>query len=523
MEIIRLYDVYGKDRLIGFEKDGKEYTYVRDSQGNVTMMFTVDYSQLVARYEYDIFGNCTVYDENNKVNADPNFIGNINPFRWKGFYYDAESGLYYANGSYYDPTTGLYVDSAPIDGVMENALSNNLDRNGLMCNNILELACNPSTVFNVTELHSDPTYDVTDKFPDWMKRQIKRQERINKILRWYQDLHWGWKLGVGIALLIGAIGFTVATGGGGAGVISVLVQTAIGVGVGVGLYTVGSLMSESFTVEGLADAALNAFLITSATVFISSAVNYIKHLSRGQPIKTGELKECTNQCFIAGTLVHCEDGTKKIEDIEVGDRVLAYDEETGEQSYKEVVRLFRNESKDWTGITVEENEIVSTPGHKYYLPLTKQWVSAKDLKVGNTVLLSNGQYSKVKKTRAIHYETPQITYNFEVDDLHNYYVENGVLVHNKCWEWGKGSYESVDKSLSDHAWRHGESLGIDPTDTATYFTKAKNFADTVVQRRIKVSRLVPGETPNILRYEYLGKYIHMDKYNKIIVSFGIIT
>ena len=75
------------------------------------MMFTVDYSQLVARYEYDIFGNCTVYDENNKVNADPNFIGNINPFRWKGFYYDAESGLYYANGSYYDPTTGLYVDS----------------------------------------------------------------------------------------------------------------------------------------------------------------------------------------------------------------------------------------------------------------------------------------------------------------------------------------------------------------------------------------------------------------------------
>ena len=139
-------------------------------------------------------------------------------------------------------------------------------------------------------MHSDPTYDVTDKFPDWMKRQIKRQERINKILRWYQDLHWGWKLGVGIALLIGAIGFTVATGGGGAGVVSVLVQTAIGVGVGVGLYTVGSLMSESFTVEGLADAALNAFLITSATVFISSAVNYIKYACRSKPVSTAELK-----------------------------------------------------------------------------------------------------------------------------------------------------------------------------------------------------------------------------------------
>ena len=159
-----------------------------------------------------------------------------------------------------------------------------------MCNNILELACNPSTVFNVTELHSDPTYDVTDKFPDWMKRQIKRQERINKILRWYQDLHWGWKLGVGIALLIGAIGFTVATGGGGAGVISVLVQTAIGVGVGIGLYTAGSLLMGTFTWEGLADAALNAFLITSATVFISSAVNYIKYACRSKPVSTAELK-----------------------------------------------------------------------------------------------------------------------------------------------------------------------------------------------------------------------------------------
>ena len=169
-----------------------------------------------------------------------------------------------------------------------------LDRNGLVCNNILELASNPSTVFNVTELHSDPTYDVTDKFPDWMKRQIKRQERINKILRWYQDLHWGWKLGVGIALLIGAIGFTVATGGGGAGVISVLVQTAIGVGVGVGLYTVGSLLMGTFTWEGLANAALDAFLITSAMVFISSAVNAIKYACRGKPISTAELKSVVN-------------------------------------------------------------------------------------------------------------------------------------------------------------------------------------------------------------------------------------
>ena len=40
-------------------------------------------------------------------------------------------------------------------------------------------------------------------------------------------------------------------------------------------------------------------------------------------------------------------GLKKIEEIREGDLVLAYDEETGEQAYKPVVQLFRNETKEW--------------------------------------------------------------------------------------------------------------------------------------------------------------------------------
>ena len=48
-------------------------------------------------------------------------IGNINPFRWKGHYFDTESGLYYANGSYYDPEVGLHVDAMPVSSLIENA------------------------------------------------------------------------------------------------------------------------------------------------------------------------------------------------------------------------------------------------------------------------------------------------------------------------------------------------------------------------------------------------------------------
>ena len=123
-------------------------------------------------------------------------------------------------------------------------------------------------------------------------------------------------------------------------------------------------------------------------------------------------------------------GLKKIEEIREGDLVLAYDEETGEQAYKPVVQLFRNESKDWVGVTVDGKETISTPGHKYYLPETKAWVSAEDLKVGYKVLTSDGEYATIEAVRPTHYKTPQTTYNFEVEDFHTYYFGNGVLVHN---------------------------------------------------------------------------------------------
>ena len=93
---------------------------------------------MVARYEYDSFGNCTVYDGNGTERNDGDFIGNINPFRWKSFYYDAETGLYYANGSYYDPKTCLYLNALSMDETVNGAyLTRCLDRYGLMCDNLL--------------------------------------------------------------------------------------------------------------------------------------------------------------------------------------------------------------------------------------------------------------------------------------------------------------------------------------------------------------------------------------------------
>ena len=103
----------------------------------------------------------------------------------------------------------------------------------------------------------------------------------------------------------------------------------------------------------------------------------------GQAVR--HFKGC--RCFIAGTLVLTAEGYKKIEDIQVGDMVLAYDEATGEQAYKKVVRLFRNTTDKWYHIKVKGEEITCTGEHPFYV-VGEGFVCAKDLKV-NDVLLQN--------------------------------------------------------------------------------------------------------------------------------------
>ena len=173
------------------------------------------------------------------------------------------------------------------------------------------------------------------------------------------------------------------------------------------------------------------------------------------------------QCFKEGTLVAClsEEGIethKPIEDVKVGDRVLAYNEETGEQAYKPVKQLFRNTTEKWCTASVLVGsvitEIVSTPGHKYYLPentvcrevnevqehesyygLSEKWVSAQNLRKGDKVLLSDGKYGIIVSVKIEELETPETTYNFEVEDYHTYYVgEESVCVHNA----GCGGFDS---------------------------------------------------------------------------------
>lgn len=203
-------------------------------------------------------------------------------------------------------------------------------------------------------------------------------------------------------------------------------------------------------------------------------------------------------CFVAGTTVLTEDGEKPIEEIRPGDRVFASNPETGESEYKEVLQTFVNETSELVHIYVNSDEIVSTPRHPFYVP-QKGWTRAVNLKAGDILVLSNGEYVVVEKVQHEILEAPVKVYNFEVQDFHTYYVgKNSILVHNKC-ENDIDTYASFNKKsekgdgidgheLLQNAWlkKHGyvyrRGNGLSRQNIALGLTEEQHKLVTELQR-----------------------------------------
>ncbi len=98
---------YGVNGIQGFGYNGQEYIYRKNVQGDITRVYklTNGVLELAAEYKYDAWGKCEVTD------IDNSGIGNINPIRYRGYYYDTDTGLYYLNARYYDPETGRFISA----------------------------------------------------------------------------------------------------------------------------------------------------------------------------------------------------------------------------------------------------------------------------------------------------------------------------------------------------------------------------------------------------------------------------
>ena len=97
--------LYGLSGVIGMIYNGDKYLYEKDIQGNVLAIYkkTLTSLTLQAKYSYDAYGNHQVLNPDGTVNTSSSFIGNINPFRYRSYYYDNETGFYYCQSRYYVP------------------------------------------------------------------------------------------------------------------------------------------------------------------------------------------------------------------------------------------------------------------------------------------------------------------------------------------------------------------------------------------------------------------------------------
>ena len=96
---------YGLSGVIGFQYDAEDYFYQKNLQGDITAIYN-SYGALVAEYKYDAWGKVLAV-----VNHTSENIGDLNPFRYRSYYYDTETDLYYLQTRYYDPETGRFINA----------------------------------------------------------------------------------------------------------------------------------------------------------------------------------------------------------------------------------------------------------------------------------------------------------------------------------------------------------------------------------------------------------------------------
>ena len=375
------YDSSGE--VIGFTRTSNgtdtEYFYVKNLQGDILKVITATGTE-AATYTYDAWG---------RVLTSTGDLADINPLRYRGYYYDVETGLYYLQSRYYDPETSRFINSDVYSDSSAGMLAYNL---------FLYCANNPVSGY-------DP----------------------NGTWNWGKFFDGASMISIGVTAV--AVAVTVLSCGAAAPVmVAVAAATA----------TAGTLTAMNGAAEVVE--AGTRYNVVRDGVFGGDDEAYEIYKTTTQTIAEVGTVMCgayysakgANVCFIAGTLIATADGQTPIEDISPGDLVWAWDEETGNTSLKPVVETYINETDELIHLTVNGEEIVSTPTHPFYSPV-KGWTAACRLRAGDILVLVNGDYVVLEKVQHELLESPIRVYNFQVTDYHTYFVGSiSILVHNRC-------------------------------------------------------------------------------------------
>jgi hypothetical protein len=122
---------------------------------------------------------------------------------------------------------------------------------------------------------------------------------------------------------------------------------------------------------------------------------------------------------------------KRIEDVQPGDLVYAYDFQAGRVVARRVLDVYENYTYTWADVQLGQERVTSTWTHPFWVESEGEWIEAADLQPGMEVLLADGRTATVTGVTLRESDTPEATYNLEVEGEHCYFVgPAGVLVHN---------------------------------------------------------------------------------------------
>ena len=105
------YDDTGNS--IGFSLNGASYYYVKNLQNDIIGILDSNGNKVVS-YVYDSWGSLI-----STTGSLAETVGIQNPLRYRGYYYDVESEMYYLNSRYYDPEIGRFINA---DGLVGSCL-----------------------------------------------------------------------------------------------------------------------------------------------------------------------------------------------------------------------------------------------------------------------------------------------------------------------------------------------------------------------------------------------------------------
>lgn len=403
------------DELISQERSGAKWYYLYDGSDSVRMLANED-GEITDTYTFDAFGNLTASTGSTK-----------NVFLYRGEQYDSFTGLYYLRARYMNPATGTFITMDEYSGSVFEPVSLH---KYLYANANPVMNSDPTGYFTLMEttvanaisdtLNKAYTANMSGLLNGMLNALIAslsgctQEEVQNAFTRGFFD---GFMMGGGYAALAQLAGCIP--------LFKLLVSAF-------DIWSAAGDLKAGIDAYGEGDILLGTFFVVSSIAGFFSAV-----------------KTAGQACFTGDTLVATEDGQIRIDELQVGDKVWAYNVETGETELKTVLKVYVHSVDEILHLYTDEGDIDTTTNHPFYV-IGQGWTAAGDLVKGDEVYNLDGTTSVVLDSEIEKLDECVLVYNLEVEDYHSYFVGNvSVLVHNYVASSGNVYPENIDYSYID--------------------------------------------------------------------------